>query len=85
MVKLDIAHINLSVIASKVKSTYKLPSQEQNSLHCELKTRANKEGLKGWAKVVECHYIEARFCAKPKCKRDACPSIKPLVDRELVF
>jgi len=83
--KLDIAHINPSVVASKVKSTYKLPSQEQNGLHHELKTRVSREGLKGWAKVVECHYIEARFCAKPKHKRDACPSVKPLVDRELVF
>ena len=83
--KLDIAHINPSVIASKVKSTYKLPGQEQNGLHRELKIRANKEGLKGWAKVVECHYIEARFYAKPKCTRDAHPSIKLLVNRELVF
>ena len=83
--KLDIAHINPSAVASEVRFTYELPSQGQNSLHRELKTRANKEVFERWAKAINCHYIEARFCAKPMYKRDAGPSFKLLVDIALVL
>jgi hypothetical protein len=83
--KLDIAHINPSVVISEVNFTYKLPSQEQNSLDRELETGANKEIFERWAEAIDCHYIEARFCAKVMYKRDADPSVKLLVDKKLVL
>jgi len=83
--KLDIAHINPSVVTSEVKFTYKLSSQKQNSLDHELKIVANKDVFERWAKAIDCHYIEARFCAKIMYKRDANPSVKLLVDKELML
>jgi hypothetical protein len=83
--KLDIAHINPSVVASEVKFTYKLPSQEQNGLDRELKTGANKEVFKRWAEAIDCHYMESIVSAKPMHKRNAGPSVKLLVDEELVL
>ena len=83
--KLDIAHIKPSVVTSEVKFTYKLPSQEQNSLDRELEMVVNKDVFERWAEAIDCHYIEVRFCAKIMYKRDADPSVKLLVDKELVL
>ena len=83
--KLDAAHISPLVVASEVKFTYELPSQEQNGLHQKLKTGVNKEVFEKWAEVVKCHYIEAKFCAEPMHRRDACPSIKLLINKELML
>jgi hypothetical protein len=78
-------HIYLSVVTSEVKLTYELPSQEQNGLDRKLKTGANKEVIERWAEAIDCHCIEARFCAKIMHKRNAGPSVKLLVDKELVL
>ena len=72
-------------MASEINYTYELPSQGQNGLDCELKTGANKEVFERWTESINCHYIEARFCAKIKRKRDPGPSVELLVDRELMF
>lgn len=72
-------------MTSEVKFTYKLPSQEQNSLYRELETRANKEVFERWTEAIDCHYIKARFCAEIMYKRNADPSVKLLVDKELVL
>ncbi len=72
-------------MASRGQFTYELPSQGQNDLDRELKTGAKKEVFERWTKAVDCHYPEARICAKPTRKRDASPSVKPLVDREFVL
>lgn len=72
-------------MASEVKLTYELPSQEQNGRDCELKTSVNKEVFERWTKAVHCHYIETRFEAKPMHKRDTNPSLKCLIDEELVL
>lgn len=72
-------------MASEVKFTYELPSQEQDNLHRELKTGANKEVFERWAEAVEYHCIDTRFCVEPMHRRDACPSIKLLVNKELML
>jgi hypothetical protein len=83
--KLDTVHINLSVVASEVKFTHELPSQGQNGLDRDLKPRANKEVFERWTKAINYHYIEAGFSAKPMHMRDANPSVKLLVDKDLVL
>lgn len=72
-------------MTSEVRFTYKLPSQEQDSLHRELKTGADKEIVERWAKAIDCHYIEAGFRAKPMYNRNAGPSVKLLADKELML
>ena len=44
---------------------------------------ANKEALKGLAKMVDCHCIEASFRTKPMDTRDTRPSLKLCIDMEL--
>jgi len=82
--ELGVVDISPSVVASEVEFTHQLPSQKQYSPDHKLETAANKEALKGLAKTVDCHCIEASFCTKPMDTRDTRPSLKLCVDMELV-
>ena len=81
--ELGIVDISPLVVVSEVEFTYQLPSQKQYSPDRKLEMAANKEGLKGLAKTVDCHCIKASFCTKPTDTRDTAPSLKLCVDMEL--
>jgi hypothetical protein len=68
-----------------LQATEQLPSQEQDGFDRELKMTANKEILKGWAKILNHHCIKAGFYAKPTHAGDPSPSAKPRIDMILVI
>jgi hypothetical protein len=81
--KLDATDISLLVTCWN-QITHQLPSQEQDGFDRELETTANKEILKGWAKMINHHYMKASFYAKPTDTGDPSPSAKLLIDTILV-
>ena len=81
--ELGVVDISPSVVVSEVEFTHQLPSQKQYSPDRKLEMAANKEALKGLAKTVDCHCIEASFHTKPMDTRDTGPSLKLCVDMEL--
>ena len=83
--KLDAADISLLVMTAWNQMTHQLPSKEQDSFDRKLKMTATKEILKGWAEIVEHHYIKARFRAKPTDTGNSSPSTELCVDAMLVM
>ena len=83
-IELDAADIS-PLVTSQNQITHQLPSQEQDSFDQELKMTANKEILKGWAKILNHHCIKAGFYAKPTDTGDSSPSTKLLIDTTLMM
>jgi len=81
--ELGVVDISPLVVVSEVEFTHQLPSQKQYSPNRKLEIAVNKEALKGLAKTVDCHCIEASFHTKPMDTRDTRPSLKLCVDMEL--
>jgi len=73
------------LVTGRNQITHQLHSQEQDSFDRELKTTANKEILKGWAKILNRHCIEAGFHAKPTDIGDPSPSTKLRIDTILMM
>jgi len=82
--RLDIA-VNEVARVKVFQATNQLTGEESNSLDSEFEVAMDEKVLQRLTQEIECHHIEATFCAKPTNARNAYPSGDLLVHNMLVF